>query len=78
MAKNYRTVACVIYRWMDRLFDPPPKDLRKAGNEASIVLYYESQDESYNRYKHLCYRNLILESLLAFIFGLFTAAVLKL
>lgn len=63
----------MLYQWMDRLFDPPPKELRKARDKAGIVLYYEAQDEGYKRYKYLCYRNLILESLLAFGLGLLTA-----
>ena len=77
MAKYGPKLADEIYRWMDRLFDPPAKEFRQTGDKSGIVLYYESQDESYKRYKHLCYRNLILEALLAFIFGLFTAAVLE-
>ena len=68
----------ILYRLLDRLFDPPPKELRKSRDKAGIVLYYETQNEGYKRYKHLCYRNLILESLLAFILGLFTACFLKL
>lgn len=68
----------MIYRWMDRLFDPPPKELRDQRDKSGIVIYYEPQDEGYKRYKHLCYRNLILESLLAFILGLFTSFILEL
>lgn len=78
MPKLLSRLAQVYYRWMDRLFDPPPEELRKAGDKASIVLYYETQDESYTWYKHLCYRNLILEALLSFILGLFTAFFLQL
>lgn len=68
----------MLYRWMDRLFDPPPKELRKARDKAGIVLYYKTQDEGYKRYKHLRYRNLILEALLAFGLGLLAAFGLKL
>ena len=67
-----------LYHWMDRLFDPSPKELRKQGNKADIMLYYEAQDESYKRYKHLQYRNLILESLLAFVLGLLAPHIVKL
>jgi len=67
-----------IYRLMDRIFDPLPKELRKKRDDPRTVLYYESQDESYRRYKHLCYRNLILKSSLFFVFGLFIAFLLKL
>ena len=42
------------------------------------MLYYEAQDESYKRYKHLQYRNLILESLLAFVLGLLAPHIVKL
>ena len=59
-----------LYRWMDRLFDPPPKELRKRRDQAGIMLYYQAQEEGYKRYKHLCYRHLILKSLLAFSLGL--------
>lgn len=59
-----------IYRLMDRIFDPLPKDLKNDPNYTDAELYYQSQDESYRRYKHLCYRNLILEFALAFFLGL--------
>ena len=59
-----------FYRWLDRLFDPPPKDLRKRRDKTGIMLHYEAQDEGYKRYKHLRYRHLILEALLAFCLGL--------
>lgn len=68
----------MIYRWMDRLFDPPPKELRKTGDKAGIVLYYEAQGEGYKRYKHLRYRNLILEAALTFGLGVLLAGLLKL
>ena len=77
MGKKRPEPTSVIYKWMDRLFDPPPKELRQARDQSGIVLYYETQDESYKRYKYLCYRNLILEALLAFILGLFAAAFFK-
>ena len=34
------------------------------------MLYEYAEDESYKRYKHRQYRNLILKSLLAFMLGL--------
>lgn len=67
-----------LYRWLDRLFDPPPKELRKGRDKAGIMLYYKAQDESYKRYKHLCYRNLILEASLTFILGLLFGFILDL
>ena len=68
----------MIYQFLDYLFDPPPKELRKARDKAGIMLYYKSQNESYKRYKHLCYRNLILEAALSFILGLLTVCFFKL
>lgn len=58
------------YYLLDLLFDPPPKELRKKRDKTGIMLYYQAQDEGYRRYKHLCYRNLILEALLAFCLGI--------
>lgn len=40
-------------------------DLTNAGK----VLHEDTQDERYKRYKHLCYRNLLLKSALTFLFG---------
>lgn len=54
-----------LYRLLDKFFDPPPKELNKAGK----VIYYDAQDERYKRYKHLCYRDLLLKSALAFLLG---------
>lgn len=54
-----------LYRLFDKIFDKPPQGTDDAGK----VLYYEAEDESYRRYKNLCYRNLILETLLAFACG---------
>lgn len=39
---------------------------------------HKTEDESYKRYKHRCYRNLILKALLFFILGLFCGRLLKL
>nr|DAP34225.1 MAG TPA: hypothetical protein [Caudoviricetes sp.] len=55
-----------LYRLLDKFFDPPPKWLDKTGK----VIYYDTQDERYKRYKHLCYRNLLLKSVLAFLLGI--------
>lgn len=59
-----------IYQIMDRLLDPLPKEIRKKRDKTSVMLYYETQEEGYKRYKHLQYRNLILESALSFLLGL--------
>lgn len=59
-----------IYRIMDRLLDPLPKEISKKRDKAGVMLYYETQEEGYKRYKYLQYRNLILESALSFLLGL--------
>lgn len=64
-------------RLMDRIFDPLPKKMRNDPNNPGEMFCYQAQDEGYKRYKHLCYRNLILEALLAFILGLLTAYFFK-
>ena len=46
------------------------KQRDKPINEPSKMLYEYAEDESYKRYKHRQYRNLILKSLLAFMLGL--------
>lgn len=61
-----------LYRLLDKFFDPPPKGLDKAGK----VIYYDTQDERYKRYKHLCYRDLLLKSALTFLFGILFSAFL--
>lgn len=63
----------MLYEALDRLFDPVPKEVKKRSDYSGKVLYYQSQDEGYRRYKHRCYRNLLIETavslLLGFIFG---------
>lgn len=61
-----------LYRLLDKFFDPPPKGLDKAGK----VIYYDTQDERYKRYKHLCYRALLLKTALAFLLGILFGAFL--
>ena len=61
-----------LYRLFDKFFDPPPKGLNKVGK----VIYYDTQNERYKRYKHLCYRNLLLKSALAFFLGILFSAFL--
>ena len=67
-----------FYRLMDKIFDPLPKELKKKADNRSAMLYYQSQDESYTRYKHRCYRNLLLKAILFFFFGLLVGYFLKL
>ena len=47
-------------------------DLANAGK----VLRKDAKDERYKRYKHLCYRNLLLKSALAFLLGILFSAFL--
>ena len=61
-----------LYRLLDKFFDPPPKGLDKVGK----VIYYDTQDERYKRYKHLCYRDLLLKSAFAFLLGILFSAFL--
>ena len=68
----------MLFRMMDRLFDPPPKELRKARDKAGIRLYYESQSEDEKRSKYCSYCNFLLTCLKAFILGLLTAHILEL
>lgn len=67
-----------IYQWMDRIFDPLPKEIKQDPKDPRAMLYYKAQDESYKRHKYLCYRNLILKSLLTFVLGLLFSFLLKL
>lgn len=50
----------------------------KETDHSGVVLNEEPNEESYKRYKYLCYRNLILKSLLTFVLGLLVAYMLKL
>lgn len=59
-----------LYRLLDRILDPPPKEIRRERDKSLVPLYYDSQSEDYKRYKHVCYQNLVLKSLLAFLLGL--------
>lgn len=67
-----------LYRIMDRVFDPLPKELKKKGDKASVVLYYEAADEDYKIYKYGCYRKLILQACLSFLLGAVCCFLLKL
>lgn len=59
-----------IYRLLDYICDPPPKWLRQKRYKPLISLYYDSQSEDFKRYKHACYRDMLLKSLLSYLFGL--------
>lgn len=54
------------------------KHLRKNSDYTGEVFSNQTEDESYRRYKHRCYRNLILEALLGLLLGLVSACVFNL
>lgn len=73
-----RKILEAYYRFMDSIFDPLPEEFRKYGKKAGAVLYYESQDEDYQRFKQLQYLKMILNALLSFTAGLFAGRLLRL
>lgn len=68
----------MIYRLMDRLFDPPPEEFLKAKDKAGIRLYYESEDENYKRCKRRYYRYYLLYLVSMFFLGVATSHILGL
>ena len=48
------------------------KQFKKKSKYSGVMLGEEAADISYERYKKICYRNLILKSLLFFLLGLVT------
>lgn len=48
------------------------KQFKKKSEYSGVMLGEEAEDISYERYKKICYRNLILKSLLFFLLGLVT------
>ena len=48
------------------------KQFKKKSKHSGAMLCEESEDERYERYKKICYRKLILKSLLFFLLGLVT------
>ena len=67
-----------IYKLLDRIFDPLPKELRNKSDDAGAIFDYKAEDEGYKRHKYLCYRKLIMEALLAFSVGLLLPFLLHL
>lgn len=66
-----------LYRIMDQIFDPLPKELRKKHDKELEVAYYDLQDEDYKRYKQACYRKLLIKAFAAFILGILFGELLK-
>ena len=67
-----------LYRVMDRIFDPLPKEIRKKRDKELEMVYYDLQDEDYKRYKQACYRKLLIKAFVAFILGILFSELLKL
>lgn len=45
-------------------------------SDTGKVLHEDTKNERYKRYKHLCYRNLLLKSALTFLLGILFSAFL--
>lgn len=45
-------------------------------SDTGKVLHEDAKDERYKRYKHLCYRDLLLKSALAFLLGILFSSFL--
>ena len=48
------------------------KQFKEKFKHSGVMLCEEAEDERYERYKKICYRKLILKSLLFFLLGLVT------
>lgn len=46
-------------------------------DNTGVVLRQKAEDEGYQRYKHLCYRNLAIEAALAFVLSLLLSFLFK-
>lgn len=67
-----------IYRVMDRILDPLPKEIREKRDKELEVVLYDLQDEDYKRYKHRCYRNLLISIPVSLLLGKLFSLLLKL
>ena len=66
-----------LYRIMDKIFDPLPKEIRKKHDKELEMVYYDLQDEDYKRHKYSCYRKLLIKAFAAFILGILFGELLK-
>lgn len=66
-----------LYRIMDRIFDPLPKEVRKKRDKELEIVLYDLQDEDYKRYKYRCYRNLLISIPISFFLGELVCFLLK-
>lgn len=67
-----------FYRFMDRIFDPLPKEIREEHDKELEILFYDLQDEDYKRHKQASYRKLLIKMFLAFVLGRLVGILLKL
>ena len=66
-----------MYYLMDILFDPIPQEIRKKLNHTGKMLYYQTQEVSYRRYKNRCYRHLLIEAAICLALGLLYGFLIK-
>lgn len=52
------------------------QDLQNDLSDTGKVFHEDAKDERYKRYKHLCYRDLLLKSAFAFLLGILFSAFL--
>ena len=67
-----------LYRVMDRILDPLPKEIREKRDKELEVVLYDLQDEDYKRYKYRCYRNLLISIPISLFLGMVVSFLLKL
>ena len=51
---------------------------KKPSYDVDLKFNDDAKDESYKRYKHRCYRNLIIKALLSFLLGLAFSVFIRL
>lgn len=66
-----------IYRLLDRLFDPVPKEVKNSPYYRGSVFYYETPDEDYRLHKERRYREFLVRMALTFLAGMFFASLIK-
>lgn len=54
-----------------------PKKRNDQFNNPRVMFNDEAEEERYKRYKHACYRNLVLKALLSFSLGLLLMFLFK-
>ena len=54
------------------------KKRQNKANDACVMFYDQAEEERYKRYKHVCYRNLVIKALLALVLGLLLRCLISL